>query len=81
MTIANRCPYCGSTDIVIDVGDTIGCHLENLEGAVFDGIKVFCNHCGGYFDVEHVDKMASGSIQKTNKKKYGFSRSMIIVSL
>lgn len=30
MTAAiNRCPYCNSSDIAIDVNVTIGCHLED----------------------------------------------------
>ena len=77
MTAAiNRCPYCNSSDIAIDVNVTIGCHLEdgmlmlddgyfdnsarqlaeNLEGATLDDMKGFCHHCGGYFDVDHVDE-------------------------
>lgn len=77
MTVAaNRCPYCNSTDISIDVDVTIGCHLEdgmlmlndgyfdnsasqlveNLESATLDDMKGFCHHCGGYFDVDHVDE-------------------------
>lgn len=27
--VANRCPYCSSTDIAVDVDVTIGCHLED----------------------------------------------------
>lgn len=37
---ANRCPYCNSTDIAIDVDVIIGCHLE-------DGMIVLDD---GYFD-------------------------------
>lgn len=37
---ANRCPYCNSTDINIDVDVIIGCHLE-------DGMIVLDD---GYFD-------------------------------
>lgn len=36
----NRCPYCNSMDIAIDVNVTIGCHLE-------DGMIVLDD---GYFD-------------------------------
>ena len=41
MTAAiNRCPYCNSSDIAIDVNVTIGCHLE-------DGMLMLDD---GYFD-------------------------------
>jgi hypothetical protein len=37
----NRCPYCNSMDIAIDVNVTIGCHLEDgmivLDDGYFDG--------------------------------------------
>jgi len=32
---------------------------ENLEGATLDGMKGFCHHCGGYFNVDHVDEKRS----------------------
>ena len=38
--VANRCPYCSSTDIAIDVNVIIGCHLEDgmivLDDGCFD---------------------------------------------
>ena len=29
---------------------------DNLEEADLNDMKGFCHHCGGYFDVDHVDE-------------------------
>lgn len=58
--------------LMLDDGyfDSSACQLaENLESASLYDMKGFCHHCGGYFDVEHVDEKGFWFCPEKEKKR------------
>ena len=60
----NVCPYCGSSDVVVNVDVRISsCHIKNpiseleysISRAGIDDLSGHCNDCKEYFYVEAVD--------------------------